>query len=64
MNHSYPVDYFALGVIAFEFMTGKVHNFVWRGRMLEPTENKLDKKYWQNKFNLIKFHLMDGVGKA
>lgn len=25
MNHSYGVDYFALGVIAYEFMTGKVH---------------------------------------
>ncbi len=24
MNHSYPVDFFALGVIAYEFMTGKV----------------------------------------
>ena len=23
-NHSYPVDFFALGVIAYEFMTGKV----------------------------------------
>lgn len=23
MNHSYPVDYFALGVMAYEFMTGK-----------------------------------------
>ncbi len=24
MNHSYPVDFFAVGVIAYEFMTGKV----------------------------------------
>lgn len=23
MNHSYPVDYFALGVICYEFMLGK-----------------------------------------
>lgn len=26
MNHSYPVDYFALGVMGYEFMTGKVKN--------------------------------------
>lgn len=24
MNHSYPVDFFALGVIAYEFMLGRV----------------------------------------
>jgi protein kinase A len=24
LNHSYDVDYFALGVIAYEFMVGKV----------------------------------------
>lgn len=24
MDHSYPVDFFALGVIAYEFMIGKV----------------------------------------
>lgn len=24
--HSYPVDYFALGVIGYEFMLGKVHS--------------------------------------
>jgi hypothetical protein len=26
MDHSYPVDFFALGVIAYEFMIGKVKN--------------------------------------
>lgn len=24
-NHSYPVDFFAVGVIAYEFMMGKVY---------------------------------------
>ena len=27
MNHSYHVDYFALGVMAYEFMTGRVTFF-------------------------------------
>ena len=27
MNHSYGVDYFALGVIVFEFMTGRVISY-------------------------------------
>jgi len=28
MDHSYPVDFFALGVIAYEFMVGKVNLYL------------------------------------
>ena len=30
MNHSYGVDYFALGVMAYEFMTGRVLHSTFR----------------------------------
>ena len=28
LNHSFPVDFYALGVIAYEFMTGSVKNML------------------------------------
>ena len=64
MNHSFPVDFFALGVIAYEFMTGRVIIYSLRDHILERIENKLEKKYWLNKFSWIRFHLMDGVEKV
>ena len=44
-NHSFPVDFFALGVIAYEFMTGKVFLGICRDRILAQTAKKSDKKF-------------------
>ena len=44
-NHTYAVDYFAVGVIAYEFMIGRVIiNFKFRDRMLEDPDKKLEIK--------------------
>jgi serine/threonine protein kinase len=64
MNHSYPVDFFALGVIAYEFMTGKVLIISFRGLMSVPIGNKFEKKYWLNRSSLTKYHLTDGAEKV
>jgi hypothetical protein len=64
MDHSYPVDFFALGVIAYEFMTGKVKFYLFRGRILEKIGNKSDKAFCQSKYNSIKSLLSDGPGRA
>lgn len=40
MNHSFSADFFALGVIVYEFMFGKVLNCLLRGRILEETGKK------------------------
>jgi hypothetical protein len=45
MNHSFGVDFFALGVIAFEFMIGKVVYFLIRDRILALIGRKLDKRF-------------------
>jgi hypothetical protein len=64
MNHSFPVDFFALGVIAYEFMTGKVNIILCRDLTLELIASKLDKKYLLSRYNSMKYLLMAGQGKA
>ena len=64
MNHSYPVDFFALGVIAYEFMTGRVILCLFRDLMSDRTVKKSEKKFWQSKFNLTRSLLMDGLEKV
>lgn len=46
-NHTIAVDYFALGVMTFEFMFGKVILLVYsRGLMLEKPGKKSKSKSW------------------
>ena len=57
-NHGVAVDYYALGVMAYECMIGKVILLTKiiliisnsRDRILEEIEKKLETKFWQNKF--------------
>jgi serine/threonine protein kinase len=44
MNHSYPVDYFALGVIAYELMMGKVSIKLLRDPTWVLIEKKLERR--------------------
>ena len=59
MNHTYAVDFFALGVIAYEFMIGKVIFFInletlyWIEQEVNKIENfvktsanRLDSSIW------------------
>jgi len=38
--HSYPVDFYAIGVIAYELMLGKVIFKLFRGLFMETIEIK------------------------
>ena len=40
-NHSYTVDYFALGVLTYELMMGRVFIFYGRDHLKEEIEMKL-----------------------
>ena len=44
MNHSYPGDYFALGVIAYELMMGKVSIKLLRDPTWVLIEKKLERR--------------------
>jgi len=64
MNHSFPVDFFALGVIAYEFMTGRVIIHLCRDLTLGLIAKKSDRRYLLSKYSSMKYHLMAGQGKA
>lgn len=51
-NHGVAVDYYALGVIAYEFMMGSVqtHCYYFRGLIGEKTDWKLETKFLQSKY--------------
>lgn len=49
-KYGVSADYFAIGVIGYEFMTGRV-NFKFRGDIMGKVEKKLEIKFWLNKFN-------------
>ena len=42
-NHGFGVDYFALGVIAYEFMLGRV-NFIFQPKKTPPPPPNIEKK--------------------
>ena len=64
MNHSYPVDFFALGVMAYEFMTGRVLFLLFSDLILVQIEKKSEKRFLQSKSNLTKFLLMAGAERV
>ena len=67
-NHCCAVDYFALGVIGYEFMLGRVFyflfNFLFRGLITVNQERTLEIRFLRSKFKLRnKKFLMDGLLK-
>jgi hypothetical protein len=60
-NHTEEVDYFALGVIGYEFMTGKVNVDRFSDRMLEPIGKRSDRRFWRSKSNWMKYLLLGGA---
>ena len=54
MNHSFVSDYFAVGVIAYELMTGRVPLLAHRDPIMADQEIKLEISCSPNKFNYAK----------
>jgi serine/threonine protein kinase len=46
--HSYPVDFYAIGVISYELMLGKVIFFLFRDLFMETIEIRLETQLLQN----------------
>ena len=68
------MDYFALGVIAYEFMMGRVLIYIFyfkyffffinidiRDRIWEEIEKKLEIKFFRNRFKLKKMKYLMGI---
>ena len=49
-NHTILVDYFAIGVMGYEFMNGRVYYTNNRGHMLERVGRRLKNRLWQSRF--------------
>lgn len=49
-DHSFGVDHFALGVIAYELMMGKVFCLLFRDHIKGKIDHKLDKLSSQSKY--------------
>lgn len=51
LNHTYAVDYFALGVIGYEFMLGKVvlGRYTCRGPTWDVHVRRSVTRYWQSR---------------
>lgn len=45
LDHSFPVDFFALGVMAYEFMTGRVTFSLFRGHISVRIGNRYVRRY-------------------
>lgn len=46
--HSYEVDYYAIGIIAYELMMGKVNLFLHRDHIQESIDNRSETQFYQN----------------
>jgi protein kinase A len=63
-NHSFPVDFFALGVIAYEFMTGRVRITLCSGLTWEPTARRFARRCWRSRCNWTRSRPTGGARKA
>ena len=48
-QHSFPVDFFALGVIAYECMLGRVKKLLFRDHIVGTTDKKSENKCFSTK---------------
>jgi serine/threonine protein kinase len=57
--HSYPVDFYALGIITYELIMGKVINIlIYRDHITEITEIKLGMQFYQSNMHLKRLNFL------
>jgi serine/threonine protein kinase len=60
--HSYAVDFYALGIITYELILGKVSSFnIFRGLIMETTGIKLGMPFFQNSIHLKRLNCHKGT---
>jgi len=60
--HSYPVDFYALGIICYELIIGKVRFLSYRrDHITEIIETRSEMQFYQNSMQLKRVNFQQGI---